>query len=215
MRTGKRRSEKKDGESTPVKQAIPPQLAAFRQEMLRFAILQLRDEASAEDAVQDAVVAALEGAERFGHRAQLKTWLFAILKHKIVDLIRRRVREPNYRPPEDEIDDSDFDPNADFAPLFDQRDHWHRDTRPANWGDPAQHFENARFWVVFAACMNRLPPGTARVFMMREMLDLNTDEICTELAMTTNHCWVVLHRARMGLRLCLDEKWFAGGRAAK
>lgn len=185
-------------------QAIPQQLAGFHKEMLRFAVLQLRDEASAEDAVQEAVVAALEGADRFANKAQLKTWLFAILKNKIVDLIRRRVREPNYQQPEEEIDDSDFDP------LFDNRAHWNHDSRPSNWGDPAKNFENTRFWVVFEACMNRLPPSTARVFMMREMLGLDTDEICQELAMSTNNCWVVLHRARMGLRLCLEDKWFAG-----
>lgn len=185
-------------------QPIPEQLAGFRKEMLRFAVLQLRDEASAEDAVQEAVVAALEGADRFANKAQLKTWLFAILKNKIVDLIRRRVREPNAAQPEEEFGEGDFDP------LFDQRDHWNRDTRPSNWGDPAKSFENTRFWAVFEVCMNRLPPGTARVFMMREMLGLDTDEICKELAMSTNNCWVVLHRARMGLRLCLEEKWFAG-----
>lgn len=186
-------------------QPIPQQLAGFRKEMLRFATLQLRDEASAEDAVQEAVVAALEGADRFANKAQLKTWLFAILKNKIVDLIRRRVREPNYQQPEEEIDEDDFDP------LFDNRAHWNHDARPSTWGDPARSFENTRFWVVFEACMNRLPPSTARVFMMREMLGLETDEICKELAMTTNNCWVVLHRARMALRLCLEDKWFAGG----
>lgn len=185
--------------------SIAGELAGFQREMLRFAVLQLRDQASAEDAVQEAMLAALQGADRFAERAKLKTWVFSILRNKIVDIIRKRVREPSYEQPEDEIDESDFDP------LFGADGHWQRDTRPADWGDPAKTFENRRFWAVFDACLNRLPAGTARVFMMREMLGLDTDEICKELSMSSNNCWVVLHRARMGLRLCLDQKWFAGG----
>ena len=189
---------------------IAAELAGFRREMLRFATLHLRDQASAEDAVQEAMLAALQGADRFGERARLKTWIFAILRNKIVDIIRRRVREPAYEDPLNEIDEADFDP------LFQGNGHWQRDTRPSDWGNPERSFENRSFWAVFDACMNRLPPGTARVFMMREMLGLETDEICAELSMSSNNCWVVLHRARMGLRLCLDQRWFAGsgGQAA-
>lgn len=189
----------------PAAAAIAGELAGFRRDMLRFAVLQLRDQASAEDAVQEAMLSALEGADRFAERAKLKTWVFSILRNKIVDIIRRRVREPSYQDPEEEIDDAEFDP------LFKSNGHWQSDSRPAGWGDPAKSLEDQRFWVVFDACLNRLPPGTARVFMMREMLGLETDEICSELSMSSNNCWVVLHRARMALRLCLDQKWFATG----
>ena len=102
-------------------------------------------------------------------RDRLKTWVFSILRNKIVDIIRRRVREPSYQDPEEEIDDADFDP------LFKSNGHWQRDARPADWGDPVKSFENQRFWAVFDTCLNRLPTGTARVFMMREMLGLDTD----------------------------------------
>jgi RNA polymerase sigma-70 factor (ECF subfamily) len=193
----------------PAAATIASELAGFQREMLRFAVLQLRDQASAEDAVQEAMLAALQGADRFGERAKLKTWVFSILKNKIVDIIRRRVREPSYESPEDEIDEADFDP------LFQANGHWQRDTRPSDWGDPEKSFENQRFWAVFDGCLNRLPAATARVFMMREMLGLETDEICEELSMTSNNCWVVLHRARMGLRLCLDQKWFTTGDPAQ
>ena len=186
-------------------QTIAGELSEFRREMLRFAVLQLRDQASAEDAVQEAMLAALQGADRFGERAKLKTWVFSILRNKIVDIIRRRVREPSYQEPEEEIDEADFDP------LFRSNGHWQREARPSDWGNPEKSFENRSFWVVFDACLNRLPTGTARVFMMREMLGLETDEICSELSMSSNNCWVVLHRARMGLRLCLDQKWFTTG----
>ncbi|HRF72720.1 MAG TPA: sigma-70 family RNA polymerase sigma factor [Accumulibacter sp.] len=188
---------------------IAADLAGFRHEMLRFAALQLRDQASAEDAVQEAMLAALQGADRFAERAKLKTWVFSILRNKIVDIIRRRVREPIYEHPEDEIDDADFDP------LFKSNGHWQRDARPSDWGNPEKSLENQNFWAVFDACLNRLPAATARVFMMREMLGLETSEICAELTITSNNCWVVLHRARMALRLCLDQQWFGDAAQAR
>lgn len=184
-------------------------MAGFRREMLRFALLQLRDQASAEDAVQETMLAALQGAERFAERSRLKTWVFSILRNKIVDIIRRRVREPVHEYLEQELDDAEFDP------LFKSNGHWQHDARPSDWGDPARSLENQKFWAVFDACLQRLPPATARVFMMREMLGLETAEICRELAISSSNCWVVLHRARMALRLCLEQKWFTnGGRAS-
>jgi RNA polymerase sigma-70 factor (ECF subfamily) len=189
----------------PAAAAIAGELAGFRRDMLRFAILQLRDPASAEDAVQEAMLAALESADRFAERARLKTWVFSILRNKIVDIIRRRVREPTCQSAEDEIDEDDL------AALYLPDGHWQPAARPATWGNPEQAFENSSFWTVLDACLDGLPPATARVFMMREMLGLETGEICRELAMTANHCWVILHRARMSLRLCLDQKWFATG----
>jgi RNA polymerase sigma-70 factor (ECF subfamily) len=186
-------------------ETIAAELAGFRRDMLRFAVLQLRDQASAEDAVQETMLAALEGAARFAERAKLKTWVFSILRNKIVDIIRRRVREPIHEAAEQEVDDADFDP------LFKSNGHWQRDARPSDWGNPEKTFENRNFWAVFDACLQRLPPTTARVFMMREMLGLETSEICQELSMSSSNCWVVLHRARMGLRLCLEQKWFGSG----
>ena len=200
------RTGRGDEQPSPAgKPAIASELAGFRRDMLRFAMLQLRDQASAEDAVQEAMLSALVGADRFAERARLKTWVFSILRNKIVDIIRRRVREPSYQEPEEEIDDADFDP------LFKRNGHWQRDCRPTDWGNPEKSFENQCFWAVFDTCLNRLPSATARVFMMREMLGLATDEICAELSMSSNNCWVVLHRARMGLRLCLEQQWFATG----
>ncbi|MDS4013348.1 MAG: sigma-70 family RNA polymerase sigma factor [Candidatus Accumulibacter sp.] len=184
--------------------AIVDELDGFRRDMLRFALLQLRDRASAEDAVQEAMLAALESADRFAQRARLKTWAFSILRNKIVDAIRRRTREASCAAGENEMNDDDFNP------LYTADGHWQREMRPATWGNPEQAFENRSFWAVLDACLDDLPPATARVFMMREMLGLETGEICRELSMTANHCWVVLHRARMSLRLCLDQKWFAG-----
>ncbi len=188
--------------AAPARHHLTEDMAALRRDMLKFARLQLRDEAAAEDAVQDAIAAALAGQGSFRNRSQLKTWVFGILRNKIVDIIRDRARMPNLQRAIDEIAEDAYDV------LFKENGYWQPDARPAAWGDPEQSFSSQQFWAVFEACLTRLPENTARIFMMREMLGLETEEICKELDITPTNCWVVLHRARMGLRLCLDERWF-------
>jgi len=176
-------------------------LDELRPALLRFARLQLRSDAVAEDVVQEALLGAFEGAARFTGKAEFSTWVFAILKNKIIDEIRRRKREPSAPEPERALEDAIDD-------LFDARDHWAE--IPAAWGDPHASLEQTRFWAVFEACVNGLAANPARVFMMREFLGLETDEICKELAISSSNCWVLLHRARLGLRECLSQRWFAG-----
>ena len=182
--------------------SLDDDLASLRRDMLKFARLQLRDEAAAEDAVQEAMAAALGGQKQFDKRSKLKTWVFAILKNKIVDIIREHARAPVAALASDEIPENAYDD------LFNERGFWQHDTRPAGWGDPEGSFSSQQFWQIFELCLTRLPENTARIFMMREMLGLETGEICKELGVSETNCWVILHRARMGLRLCLDERWF-------
>jgi len=179
---------------------FPRQIEALRPYLMRYASLQLRDPAAAEDAVQEALVAALAGRGSFEGRANLRTWLTGILKHKIVDAIRRQSREPTLAAGAE-------DEGAEIEELFDERGHW--EARPAAWGDPDGALEQAQFFRALETCLQRLPERTARVFMMREHLGAETDEICKELAITPTHCWVLLYRARMTLRECLQQTWFA------
>jgi RNA polymerase sigma-70 factor (ECF subfamily) len=169
-------------------------LETERAYLLRYASLQLRDPHQAEDAVQETLAAALAGESGFEGRANLRTWLTGILKHKIVDTIRRAGREAPAAS-EDE-----------FESLFDERGHWVE--MPAAWADPDASLEQKRFFATLEACLERLPQKIAQAFMMREHLGLETGEICKELAITPTHCWVLLYRARMALRECLNKEWF-------
>lgn len=190
----------------------PAQLADFRAQveglrpyLLRYASLQLRDTAAAEDAVQEALLAALGGEASFAGRSHLRTWLTGILKHKIVDTIRRQSRE---RPAAELGSDDDADDvEGLFDGLFDRRGHWNE--APEAWREPEGSLAQKQFIAALEACLRALPERTARAFMMREHLGLETDEICKELEITATHCWVLLHRARMALRLCLEKNWFA------
>jgi RNA polymerase sigma-70 factor (ECF subfamily) len=179
--------------------SLDHQFAALRPQLLRFARLQLRSDAAAEDAVQEALLAALANVSGFAGDASLKTWIFSILRNKIVDEVRRRIRSPEVQMAED-ADSSDFDA------MFDASGHWAE--LPSSWGDPAASLEQKRFWTVFETCLNNVPEKPARVFMMREFLGLETEEICKDLTISASNCWVLLYRARTHLRLCLTERWF-------
>lgn len=180
-------------------------LEDIRRDMIRFAQLQLRDKALAEDAVQEALLAALDNAKGFAGRAALKTWVFAILKNKIVDLIRRQSRTINISALSAEEESLD----QAFETQFKANAHWAPAARPADWGNPEESLRQEQFWAVFDACLRHLPENTARVFMMREFLEFETSEVCRELSITTSNCNVILHRARNGLRRCLEMSWFS------
>jgi RNA polymerase sigma-70 factor (ECF subfamily) len=178
------------------------ELDTHRRYLLRVAQLQLRDTDLAEDVVQETLVAALVARDGFSRRSSVKTWLTGILKHKIVDAIRQKQRQPIILATfEDETDLDDFDP------LFKDNGAW--EAPPADWGDPENALSRREFMDIMELCLDRLPPNTARVFMMREIMELETDEICKELTITANNLWVILYRARMALRHCLDQNWFA------
>lgn len=181
-------------------------LNEVRRQMLKFATLQLRDGHLAEDAVQEALVGALRNAASFGGRAAFKTWIFAILKNKIADTLRYKQRMVNSSSLLREEDE-----DADFSELFDRKGFWQPDERPVAWGNPEASLREGQFWQVFEACLEGLPPKQARVFMMREFIELDADEICAELKLTSSNLYVLLHRSRLRLRECIENKWYLEG----
>jgi RNA polymerase sigma-70 factor (TIGR02943 family) len=177
---------------------------ALRPQLLRFAHAQLRNDAWAEDAVSETLVAALAKPQAFAGQSQLKTWLVGILKHKLIDQIRRHSREVSATTEED---GEDID-----ALLFDETGTWRE--APAEWGDPEAALGRREFFEVLEVCVDELPGVQGRIFMMRAWLELETDEICKELNITATNAWVLLHRARLRLQACLQERWFGRQPAA-
>jgi RNA polymerase sigma-70 factor (TIGR02943 family) len=180
------------------------ELAEHRTYLLRYARLQLRNDAWAEDAVSETLLAALSKPHSFGNRSQLKTWLVGILKHKVIDILRQRQREVSLA-----TDDGDGSDELD-ALAFKADGHFMNE--PSDWGDPEQELNSRQFFAVLEACSEKLPPAMARVFLMREWLEMPSDEICKELQLTATNLYVQLHRARLRLRECLELNWF--GRSA-
>ena len=174
----------------------------LRQQMIKFALLQLSSFQQAEDVVQEALTSAFEHLKSFSGRAAFKTWVFAILKNKIVDLIRQKNRLITMS---ELFDDQENDLSIDE--LFDKSGHWQKYEAPKSWQSPEEMMEQQDFWIIFDACLNHLPAKYAQVFMLREMIELSSDEICEKLQLTISHLNVLMYRSRARLRECLENKW--------
>ncbi|CAB3778996.1 sigma-70 family RNA polymerase sigma factor [Pararobbsia alpina] len=182
-------------------------LRALRGQLVKFARIQLRNDAWADDVVQETLIALVEAPERFAGRSSLKTYSIGILKHKIIDALRAGGREVSLSA----FDGDDGDGGAQedllsFDSLFDHTGHW-RDA-PRDWNEPDTQLQRKQFFEILELCVDKLPPKIARIFMMREWLELDTEEICKELGITPTNAWVMLYRARMRLRECLQLNWF-------
>jgi RNA polymerase sigma-70 factor (ECF subfamily) len=173
--------------------------------LFRYAVLRLRDDGVAEDCVQETFLSAIKALESYGGKATERTWLTGILKHKIVDHFRRSVRE---RPiTEDETDLSGFE--NFFNKQGRWKDHWHNDFEPADWRlTPEAAIQQSEFMLVFQRCLSKLPERVAGVFALRELDGLESSEICETLELSSSNYWVMMHRARMGLRRCMELNWF-------
>lgn len=158
------------------------ELAALRPQLFRFAMLRLHSREQAEDAVQEALLAALEGIDRFSGASSLNTWVTGILKHKIADTMRASGRE--------EPIDAD-----------------HHAGLPGS--DPEEHFARSRFFEILERSLKRLPEAAVHVFMLRAVMECDTGEVCERLAISQANCWVTLHRARSRLRECPEIRGLA------
>ncbi len=187
--------------STTALPSFEQQVADLHSYLMKFARLQLRNEAWAEDAVSETMVAALAKPQGFGNRSQLKTWLVGILKHKVIDALRQRGREVY------ETQDAS-DEGEDPLDYLGFKADGHYVEPPADWGDPEQQTSSRQFFEVLEACVNQLPAVQGRLFLMREWLELGSEEVCKELGLTATNFYVQMHRARLRLRECLELNWY-------
>jgi RNA polymerase sigma-70 factor (ECF subfamily) len=167
--------------------------------LFRYALLRLGDRTMAEDLVQETLLAALRSGRRFAGRSAERTWFVGILKHKIVDQVRKKAREM----PASAADSA----GGDIEQLFDQRGRWR--VKLPKWGRRVdESLETREFWTVFRRCLAKLPQRLAAVFSLREIDELSSDQVCSALQITTTNLGVLLYRARLQLRSCLEIHWF-------
>jgi len=170
--------------------------------LFRFAMVKLRDEHQAEDAVQETLLAALQGKKNFSGKSAERTWLVGILKHKIVDLIRKKVREPTLINVDEPLE---FGQDEVTETMFDETGHWV--TPCQDWGNPDKVLDQKRFWEILTECLKRLPPQLAMLYSLREISGIDTEDICKDLNISSTNSWVMLHRARLGLKQCFEIHW--------
>lgn len=175
-------------------------LAEHRGYLMKVARLQLRDEHLAEDCVSDVLTQAFEKRASFRGGSSLRTWLTAILKNRIVDLLRKQWREQPLEQPNDEGSDDQIDR------LFDASGHYAQ--MPSEVRDPAELCQQDGFLAAVQRCVDMLPKRIGQVFVLREVFGTDTKDICKDLDLTTSNVWVQLYRARMMLRTCLERGGF-------
>lgn len=187
----------------PVAAAFGEQIAALRPMLVNLARRSLRNDAWAEDAVSETMIAALERPEAFEGRARARTWVVGILKHKLIDQVRRHTRECQL----DVYGDDDAE--ADFDAVTPAAGHG----VAAAWGDPMASLASRQFTQQVDAALAKLPAKQSRAFVLYECLERETHEVCEELNVTPNHLGVILHRARNRLRAAMAPQWHHGGSA--
>jgi RNA polymerase sigma-70 factor (ECF subfamily) len=170
-----------------------------------FALMRLRDPGRAEDAVQETFLAALKGGRNFAGRSAEKSWLVGILKNKICDYFRKAGREISFADLEFYSDEE----SESFNPDSINKGAWSHDFCPQEWPNPAQNLDNDLFWRAYRDCSDKLPEKVAAVFNLREVDGIESKEVCALLNISESNLWVMLHRARMALRRCLEINWFA------
>lgn len=167
-----------------------------------YAITRVNDQDKAKDLVQETFLAALKYMDKFEGKSSERTWLTAILKNKIIDGYRKKGNANITIETSEQIafyTDKFFDP---------EDGHWSKGYRPQPFGieqhDPLQHKE---FMQVLQKCMKKLPVLWISVFTMKHLDDSATDDICSELQVTQANYWVIIHRAKLSLRACLQKNW--------
>ena len=161
--------------------------------------MRLRDQSTAEDTVQETLLAALKAKENFRGDSAVRTWLVGIMKYKIIDYYRKSGREIQ----SESIEQTLSSDNDDFS----ESGHW---STPVNsWSDPDAALNQDQFFEVYQGCLDALPNDQARLFILNETSDLSSEELCKIMNIsTTNNLWVILSRTRKRLRDCIDKNWF-------
>ncbi|MCH8157313.1 MAG: sigma-70 family RNA polymerase sigma factor [Nitrospinae bacterium] len=166
--------------------------------MYRYTLVRVRDADAAEEIVQVTFVSALEASKSFAGRSSEKSWLFGILKHKILDHFRQLKKQKSFDLlPDDDAEPYDYQPNGQWKSM------------PVDWKlDPEKAAENTQLVEALAGCINKLSEKFRRIFVLKEIEGLSSEEICNEFNVKPTNLWVILHRARNQLKKCLETHWF-------
>jgi len=163
-----------------------------------YAVIRISDEELARDLVQETFLAALEKRDSFKGASSERTWLTAILKHKVIDVYRKK--SSSMQKVETTFMEEDF---------FDANDgHWNVPQRPRLFGvEEGDPLANKEFTSILQQCMKKLPALWLSVFTMKHMDEATTEIICKELKVTASNFWVIIHRTKVNLRACLQKNW--------
>jgi RNA polymerase sigma-70 factor, ECF subfamily len=172
--------------------------------LFRYALSWVRDNQIAEDLVQETFLAALRSQANFSGESTERTWLFGVLKHKIIDHYRAAKRQSSVCKLADARNDDacqgeELENGGESVPAESPIDQWRI--------NPGICSQQKAFWDVLQQCLSKLSPRLSAAFALKEIEQLDTREICAALNVSEGNLWVMLHRARTCLRQCLEINW--------
>jgi RNA polymerase sigma-70 factor (TIGR02943 family) len=167
--------------------------------LFNYAFYKVNNEGTAQDLVQDTFLAGLKGQKTFKGNSTERTWLVSILKRKIIDHYRKSsVRKTTI--------DTDF--GSPFVASGANKYRWSKEGAPEKWNiDASNDFENEEFIKILEYCLSMLPDRWKEIFHLKIMEEFSGEEICKELDITSSNLWVVIHRAKLSMRACLEKNW--------
>jgi RNA polymerase sigma-70 factor (TIGR02943 family) len=173
--------------------------------LFNYAIVRVNDKDKAEDLIQETFLAGLKAQERFRGESSERTWLTSILKRKIIDTYRKKYssKEVSFGEQEQTVFDGDF-----YRSEEPFKGHWLEGRGPHSHSLlPEGELEQAELTEVIRLCIENLQPHLAAAFTMKMIDEEDSDTICKELGITPSNLWVMLHRARLRMRDCMEKKW--------
>jgi RNA polymerase sigma-70 factor (ECF subfamily) len=166
-----------------------------------FALVRVDDEELARDLVQETFLAALERLDRFEGRSSERTWLTAILKNKVMDVYRKK--SAAHFPIQEDV-------RRDGAAVefFEaENGHWTSEQAPRAFGIEQDPLAAKEFEQILKQCMQKLPNLWLSVFTLKHIDEASTPVICNKLKISAANFWVIIHRAKVNLRACLQKNW--------
>ncbi len=183
---------------TIIKDDIISLVKAYTKDLSNYAIAKVHQKEIAEDLVQDTFLSAYQSYENYKGKSNEKTWLLAILKHKIADHYRLKYKQHT-------------EVASDFVDKFFNENHrWKPEYRPTNWGDEKELLDDPEFSKALNDCLEKLPQKWSSAVQLKFLEEHDSKTICSKLEITTSNFWQIIHRAKLQLRNCLEFKWFKG-----
>jgi RNA polymerase sigma-70 factor (TIGR02943 family) len=169
----------------------------YTSELFKWAYHKVSDSDQAKDLVQDTFLAAAEKLSSFKAESSPKTWLFAILNHKIIDYYRKKINQPL------SIE------NQSYSSYFDADGGWRPEKSPKDWEDKEVHLlDDSVFQGILTNCLDALPEKWSSCVKLKYLMNKNGEDICQELEITPTNLWQIMHRAKLQLRDCVEINWF-------
>jgi RNA polymerase sigma-70 factor (ECF subfamily) len=193
---------------TSVEPTINPSkwVSLYSDYLFNYAITRIQNKDSALDLVQETFLAALKSKDNFRGESTEKTWLTSILKRKIIDLYRKKASKKEDNETYDKLQATGFESPFSEGDIGDRA--WSPNSRPNDWHDENFSIESEEFQKILENCMSRLPDKWAACFSLKVIEEEITESVCKELDITPSNLWVILHRARLQLRECMEKQWF-------